>query len=178
MKQAGTKEKKKDQQKQKGGQGERSNEEPSLEGAVASCTLEVQSNMEVGLNRTEMLELLAKLESVIKTEIMSVRTDMGQLLQRVEEVEEIAVKQVKEILDLQEQISKMQIENRMMAYKIEEQENQSRRQNLRIRSIPEQLNEDLGDKMRKIFNPVLGRREEELLRIDRVHRVRKPPDLN
>lgn len=32
--------------------------------------------------------------------------------------------------------------------------------------------------MNKIFNPLLDRREEDDLKIERVHRVRKPPDLN
>lgn len=60
---------------------------------------------------------------------------------------------------------------------MEEQENQSRRQNLHIRSLPEQQNENLGNKMQKILNPILGIREDEVLRIDRVHRIRKPSNM-
>lgn len=31
--------------------------------------------------------------------------------------------------------------------------------------------------MKKIFNPILGRREDKALRIDRVHRIRRPPHI-
>lgn len=64
-----------------------------------------------------------------------------------------------------------------MLLKLEEQENQNRRQNLRIRSIPEQRGEDLFAIMKEIFNPPLGRNKEEDLKLDRVHRIRKPPNI-
>lgn len=157
--------------------GERPREELEPEGAYASSNMEEQRSMALVRNKTEMVEMFAKLENVIKAEILNVRTDMGHLLRRVEEAEELSGKQAKEISELKAQVRKMQNENRMLVYKMEEQEDQSRRQNLRTRDMPEQHNEDLGEKMRKIFNPILGRREDEALRIDRVHRVRKPPNL-
>lgn len=123
------------------------------------------------------MEMFTKMKNVIKTEISSVRSDMSHLLRRVEEMEETADSQVKEIQDLKEQMKKMQHDNRVLIYKLEEQENQSRRQNLRIRDLPEQQNEDLRNKLQKLFNPILGRREDEVLRIDRVHRIRKPPNM-
>lgn len=174
-KQTGAKDKKKDQQKQKGGQGDRAREEQELDGASVCASVEEQRIMALVPSKSEMIDMFAKLENVIKAEIVNVRTDMGHLLRRVEEAEEASGNFAKEICELKEQVKKMQIENRMLAFRLEEQENQSRRQNLRIRSIPEQHNEDLWEKMRKIFNPILGRHEEEALRIDRVHRVRKPP---
>lgn len=60
----------------------------------------------------------------------------------------------------------MQTDHRDILYKLEDQENQNRRQNLRIRALPEQNGEDLGKKMKKIFNPVLGRGEGDDLKID------------
>lgn len=176
-KQTGAKDKKKDQQKQKGGQGDRAREEQELDGASVCASVEEQRIMALVPSKSEMIDMFAKLENVIKAEIVNVRTDMGHLLRRVEEAEEASGNFAKEICELKEQVKKMQIENRMLAFRLEEQENQSRRQNLRIRSIPEQHNEDLWEKMRKIFNPILGRHEEEALRIDRVHRARKPPNI-
>lgn len=173
--------KKKDQQKQKGGQGDRPHEEPDSEGTSAYTVAEEQRIMAQVPSKTDMSEMFTKLErkleSIIKEEILNVRSDMGHLLRRVEEAEEASSKQAKDLADLKEQVKKVQSENRALAFRLEEQENQSRRQNLRIRSIPEQQNEDLGEKMRKIFNPLLGRREDEVLRIDRVHRIRKPPHI-
>lgn len=73
----------------------------------------------------------------------------------------------------------MQTVHRDILYKLEDQENQNRRQNLRIRALPQQNREDLDKKIKKKkFNLVLGRGEGDDLKIDRVHRVRKPPGLN
>lgn len=114
-KQAGTKDKKKDQQKQKGGQGERPRQDPETAGACASSDMEEQRSMELAPNKTEMMEMFARLENVIKTEILNVGTDMGYLLRRVEEAEETSGKQAKEILDLKAQVKRMLNENRMLA---------------------------------------------------------------
>lgn len=74
-------------------------------------------------------------------------------------------------------MKRMQIDHRDILCKLEEQENQSRPQNLRIRALPEKQGDDLVTKLKKIFNPILDRRLDEDLKIDRVHRVRKPPGL-
>lgn len=171
---AGIKDKKKDQTKQKG---ERPREDLVCEGGSGSSKMEGQRNMDVLPTKVEMMEMFANLETAIKSEISNVRMDLGHLLRRVEEVEETTGNHAKEIPELKSQLSKLKSDYRMMAYKLEEQENQSRRQNLRIRSLPEQQNEDLPSKMKKIFNPILGLEEETTLKIDRVHRIRKPPNL-
>lgn len=173
-KQTGSKEKKKEQQKQKGGQGDKVREELDTEGASAWSSAEEQRIMALVPSKTDLIEMFTKLESVIKSEIANVRADMGHLLHWVEEVEEVAERHTKEITELKDQVNKLRTENRNMIFRLEEQENQSRRQNLRIRSIPEQQGEDLGEKMKKIFNPLMGKRIEEPLLIDRVHRVRRP----
>lgn len=111
--------------------------------------------------KTEFLDMFAKLENVIKSEILNVRTDMGHLLKRVETVEEVLEQQDQEIADLKQQIRNLQLAQRDIQYKIEEQENQSRRQNLRVRGLPEQHEEDLTIKIKAIFNPLLNRGPDE-----------------
>lgn len=172
MKQAGRKDKK-TQLKQKGGQGEKPREDMEQEGAGVMNDSEEIRNAIPFISKAEMTEMFTKLENVIKSEILSVQSDISHLLRRVEEIEETTDSQAKEIQDLKVQMKKIQDDNRLLIYKLEEQENQSRRQNLHIRDLPEQQNEDLRDKLQKIFNPILGRREDEVLRIDRVHRIRK-----
>lgn len=176
-KQTGTKEKKKELAKQKGETGENIRDDPEQLRVLERSMMEEQRNFALIPTKPEMLEMFSKLENSIKSEILNVRTDMGHLLQRVEEEEEASGIQAKEILDLKSQMKKMQSDYCTLLHKVEEQENQSRSQNLQIRSLPEQTNEDLTIKMKKIFNPILGRREEEVLKIDRVHRIRKPPNL-
>lgn len=176
-KRTSTKEKKKELGKLKVDQSERSREELDLEGEPDSSIIEDQRKMALIPTKTQMLEMFEKLENLIKAEISNVRLDMGHLLRRVEEAEELTGKQAQEILDLKMQMKRMQIDHRDILCKLEEQENQSRRQNLRIRALPEKQGDDLVTKLKKIFNPILDRRLDEDLKIDRVHRVRKPPGL-
>lgn len=66
-----------------------------------------------------------------------------------------------------------------MAYKLEDQKNINRRNNLIIRCLPEPTQgEDLMRKMQIIFNPVQGREETELIKIERVHRIRRPKGIS
>lgn len=146
------------------------------EGAGVSSDPDETRNTVSPLSKAELIEMFMKMENVIKTEISSMRSDMSHLLGRVEEMEETADSQAKEIQNLKEQMKKMQYDNRALIYKLEEQENQSRRQNLRVRDLSEQQNEDLRKKMQRLFNLVLGKKD-EILRIDRVHRIRKPPNM-
>lgn len=72
------------------------------------------------------------------------------------------------IKDLKGEVKKLRLEQRDLAYKMEEQENRSRRKNLRIRGLQEPTDgEDLVEKMKKIFNTLLGREEAEPIGIER-----------
>lgn len=138
-------------------------------------TMETDPVGEALPTKTEIQDMFVKLEKVIKAEILNLRTDMGHLLKRVEEVEKVVETQGEEISRLENQVKTLQRGQLML--KLEEQENQNRRQNLRIRSLPEQRGEDLTMAIKYIFNPFLGRNPECELKIDRVHRIRKPPNL-
>lgn len=171
-KQQSGKDKKKDSSKIQGAHGGTPGEERKDIGPAEDSTMESLPT------KTELLEMFAKLENVIKSEILNVRTDMGHLLKRVEIAEEASEKQNREIIELKQQINNLQMAQRDMLYKLEKQENQSRRQNLRLRALPEQHGEDLPTKMKAIFNPILDRGPNKELKIDRVHRLRKPPSVS
>lgn len=96
------------------------------EGASAWSTADEQRIMALVPSKTDLTEMFTELENVIKAEISNVRADMGHLLPRVEEVKEVSGTQAKEISDLKDQVSKMRNENRTLAFRLEEQENQSR----------------------------------------------------
>lgn len=81
MKQAGTKDKK-TQMKQKVGQGEKLREDTEQEGAGAMSDMEESRNPAFSINKIEMIEMFTKLENVIKSEILNVRSDMSHLLRR------------------------------------------------------------------------------------------------
>ena len=84
-----------------------------------------------------MAEMLLRLENVIKSEIQNLRTDFGHMLSRIESAEEPIEKQEQESNSLKIQIDQIQLQQRHILYKLEDQENRNRRQNLRIKSIPE-----------------------------------------
>lgn len=91
----------------------------------------------------EMLEMFLRLENSIKADINTLRVDLGNLLARVELSEDKIDKQAQELCDLKEQV-KITHQNQMkLLYRLEDQENRNRRQNLRIRLVPEKKGEDL-----------------------------------
>lgn len=74
--------------------------------------------------------------------------------------------------DINEQMTSLQKINRLLFFKLEDQENQSPRKNLRISGIPEKYkNYELIKVMQELFNPILERETAETLKMDRVHRT-------
>ena len=125
--------------------------------------------------KAEMNAMLLRMENVIKTEINKVRVDLGGLRERVVETERRLEEQDQEINTLKRQVRALTESQRMAAYRIEDQENRNRRQNLRVRAIVEEKEEDLMEIMNTIFCPLLERpAETKPLKIERVHRVGIP----
>lgn len=87
--------------------------------------------------------MLMKLENAIKVEIDSLRTYLRHLLARVDVAEERTDKHAQELKTLKEQVKITQQNQRKILYRLEDQENRNRRQNLRIRSLPEERGEDM-----------------------------------
>lgn len=139
--------------------------------------MEEQSAFSQIPTKTDMAEMLSRLENAIKEEITTLSVDLGHVLARVEATEERTENQAQELSKIKEQVRLMQLDQRKILYKLEVQENQNRRQNLRIRAVPEERGEDLRKIMSKIFNPVLDKSMEEGLKIERIHRVRKPKNI-
>lgn len=77
------------------------------------------------------------------------------------------------------EINILKKEQQEQIYKIEDQENRERRKNLRIRGLPEPTQaENLIEIMNKIFNPILGKEESNIIKIERVHKIRRPQGLS
>lgn len=128
----------------------------------------------------EIAEMFAKLEASIKEEISTVHENMSHILKRVEEVENTMDKQEVDIKNLITQMEALRIEQRNTRYRMEDQENRSRRKNLRIRGLPETQGEkeNLQDKMEEIFKDLRKPSDDSnKLKVDRVHRIRKPAEI-
>lgn len=125
----------------------------------------------------EIMEMFQKMENFIRGEITTLRGDFGHLITRVEEVEEKCDAQELVIQDLKDQIGILQRNQRNIEYKIEDQENRNRRKNLRIRGMPEEENESLEMKISELYNPILQRPLDQKIKIERIHRIKKPPTV-
>lgn len=88
------------------------------------------------LDRTKTGEA-NRLENSIKSEISLLRGDLGNLLERVEITEKKTDEQAQELCNLKEQTKIILQNQKKILYRIEDQENRDRRQNIRIRSVPE-----------------------------------------
>lgn len=84
-------------------------------------------------SKGELAEMLKALEMSIKAEFTLLRSDLGNLLVRVEEAEDKLDKQRREISGLNEQLKTTQQNQIKVCYRLEDQENRDRRQNLRLR---------------------------------------------
>lgn len=170
--------KKKDPTKKKGENSDHSGEDISTESELEISKMDEQSAGAQIPTKLEMSEMLLRLENAIKVEITTLLADLGQLLTRVEETEDRTDKQAQELSKLKEQVRTTQINQRKILYKLEHQENQNRRQNLRICALPEERGEDLRKIMNTIFSPLLlDKGVEKCLKIERIHRVRKPKNI-
>ena len=159
-----------------------SREESNIEhGPEGRGNKEHRSDIQPPLNG-EIAEMLRRMETAIKEEIkgeiQNLRTDLGHFRTRIVTIEERTETVEQEVKGIKDQIDQTQRQQRLILYKIEDQENRNRRQNLRIRSIPEERGEDLRKIMRKIFNPLLEKPIEDPIRIERVHRVGNPQRAN
>lgn len=81
---------------------------------------------------------------MIKGELNATRMDIQNVLQRVEESEAHLDVHKKAIMELRERAKLDCLEMRNIRYRLEDQENWNRRNNLRIRGLPESMkNTDL-----------------------------------
>lgn len=106
--------------------------------------------------------------------MVALHGDRDHILARVEDTEGRVYKHAHEITKLKKQVKNLQMEQMWMLYKVEDQENQNRQNKKRVWGLPEAEREDLKSAMYKMFNPLLDRPMEKLLKKERVHRIRKP----
>lgn len=75
-------------------------------------------------------------------------------------------------------MKRLELAHRSSLYKLENLENRNRRNNLRIRGLPEATRDtDLEPTIRGVLNSVLGKPVIDPLRFDRVHRALRPHNL-
>lgn len=125
--------------------------------------------------KKELAGMFHSLEKSIKKEITAVRADMSHILVRVEETEQRQDSHATAIKELQETVTQLALAHRASLYKLEELENRNRRNNLRVRGLPEATRDnDLEPSICGIFNTILGNPVPDPLRFDCVHHALRP----
>lgn len=91
---------------------------------------------------------------------MAIHKDFGHMLSRLEEAEKkngLPYMYNKRAKRRNKSVKKDQ---QQPAYRLEDQENRDRRKKLRIRGLPDPAQtENLTEKIRKVFNPILGKED-------------------
>lgn len=125
--------------------------------------------------RSEMEAFVQRLEQGYRTDIQAVKTDLQATQVKTSELEG-SVTILADAIHVQDQRLDMHESQIQTLYSlIEDQDNRNRRNNIRIRGLPEAMGvEDLPETVKGIFISILGTIESVNLEIDRVHRALGP----
>lgn len=125
--------------------------------------------------REDMDKYIHRLESSYKSEIQTLKTSLTDTQNKIMDMDTKIVNLDQKMILLEEK----KIEHdRYLSYIInitDNLENRSRRNNIRVRGLPETVNvENLRKTLQNIFNSLLERPGETEIEIDRVHRIQGP----
>ncbi|CAH2246054.1 Hypothetical predicted protein [Pelobates cultripes] len=139
-----------------------------------------QIKQELAMISTHMLTkadsggLLQELRTAIREELTALRTDLSAVEVRVEALETEA--QACRTQHRAAELATTRQGNMLLSLRrqVEDLENRSRRQNIRIRGLPEPDATPLPDTLRALFRQILGQEGPKEIQFDRVHRAQGP----
>lgn len=129
----------------------------------------------------DMEGYIQRLETVYKSELQTLTTNLSQVSDQVQRIEgEMGTVSAHQVV--QDRAIAQNTEHIHMLFAIaEDHENRNRRNNLRVRGIPETVSTPhILPTLKKLFNDLLGDPETSQIEIDRAHRTLGPknPDPN
>ncbi|CAH2274338.1 Hypothetical predicted protein [Pelobates cultripes] len=130
-------------------------------------------------SKTDLASMLAKLEESMQDKISDIARDVHHMGQRVGELEDKNLRTIEAIKALETRQGAIELKYIIMARIIEELDNRSRRNNLRLRGLPEtqEASEDLLAKLQALFNNILQRPTDTPVLLDRAHKALRPKGL-
>lgn len=125
------------------------------------------------------LQDLQTVAADIKDTLFSAITDLRHELQaitgRIQRVEDDAVRQSSHVKKIQHNVDHHTMQLRDLQRHVEDLDNRGRRHNLRIRGIPESVEQDrISPVVTGLFNHLLDRPEHTQISMDRIHRALRP----
>ncbi|KAG8580053.1 hypothetical protein GDO81_007107 [Engystomops pustulosus] len=114
-----------------------------------------------------------------RQEFASLRSDVTSLTSRVDDLEQAQSSTAMSLESIQDMIQQHHAQLHALQQHMDDIENRSRRNNLRIKGLPESVQPaTLFSTITEILNGILGRPPNTPIEIDRAHRALRPLDLN
>ncbi|KAM9319837.1 protein mono-ADP-ribosyltransferase PARP4 [Gastrophryne carolinensis] len=139
-------------------------------------SLATKEDLQALPSKTDLESMALRIEKAVRKDIEDLQQQTATLDTRVTAVErsrEELSRELSELAGLQREVRRQQKE---MQLHLDDLENRGRRNNVKLRGIPEEMG---GDRLRtvaqSIFNSLLDRRPETTYRIERIHRVMSRP---
>uniref|UniRef100_A0A6I8R1R5 L1 transposable element RRM domain-containing protein n=1 Tax=Xenopus tropicalis TaxID=8364 RepID=A0A6I8R1R5_XENTR len=126
-------------------------------------------------SKADIKDMLREMTDTIKEEIQDIKKDMLTLAARTDDLENGISKCTSNQKTIYMHIQQQDSIIHDLQRQLEDQENRSRRSNIRVRGVPERIpNEEIRTVLLQIFNKILNRDPAAEIKIERAHRVQKP----
>ncbi|CAH2283844.1 Hypothetical predicted protein [Pelobates cultripes] len=151
-----------------------SQSEPHQTGDLSQIRMELSQISRRMLTKADTGPIVQELRAALREELAGLRADLSTLEQRVDEMESVA-----RGCDDQHRATEVAVTRQgnmllTLRRQVEDLENRSRRNNIRVRSLPERADELLPDTLSALFTQLLGAALTTTLIIDSAHRALGP----
>ncbi|CAH2306712.1 Hypothetical predicted protein [Pelobates cultripes] len=161
-----------------GSPGSESAGEPTLDGTQDDTLALIKQELAMisaqMLTKADTGGLLRELRAAVKEEVAALRKDLSSVEVRVEALETEA--QASRAQHQAAELATTRQGNMLLSLRrqVEDLENRSRRQNIRIRGLPEPDTAPLQDTLQALFRQILGEECPAVIKLDRAHRSLGP----
>lgn len=136
---------------------------------------ELQALLSLLPSKQDMLTLATEMRASWQRDLHVVQTDVSTLQARVQTMEDSHASLQSQVSSLQQASATRDALHRSLITQMDDQENRNRRNNVRLRGVPESIRpQDLTISLTRFFNSILGRGPEEKIELDRAHRALRP----
>ncbi|CAH2282447.1 Hypothetical predicted protein [Pelobates cultripes] len=125
-------------------------------------------------SRADLAQMLGKLETTFQQKMESLNSEITQVGRRVQDLEDERGSHHTLMHSISAKVQAQERHLSMMQRSLDDIDNRGRRNNLRIKGIPEAEGENLYNILASLFNLILQRRPESPVVLDRAHRSLRP----
>lgn len=126
-------------------------------------------------SKQDMLSLTTELKTVWSQDLKTVQTDVTALQTRMQVLEDSQASLKSLASSIQTASAKRDELHHPLINQMDDQENHSRQNNIRLRGIPESVRpQDLIPSLTKLFNTIFGKYPKDKIEFDRAHRALRP----